>query len=204
MLGSFLACSCISCDLSPPLCQVVVMWRRGERGFSGSRFRGPYQDLSSQARLVPTKTKTEEAEAKPRTSQAKTSTSKDKGTSRTKDKARQGKPRQAQAKFKLQEETLTCLRGGDLAGTILFFLNLFFLWEGLLLATCLSMPPKVPPRGPSRHYLYQDRRGGERTPVKAFQTSCQVFLGGGKRGDGLKTLLHVLAALGGGWGTAAT
>ena len=94
--------------------------------------------------------------------------------------------------------------GGALAGTILFFLNLFFLWEGLLLATCLSMPPKVPPRGPSRHYLYQDRRGGERTPVKAFQTSCQVFLGEGKVGDGLKTLLHVLAALGGGWGTAAT
>ena len=94
--------------------------------------------------------------------------------------------------------------GGGLAGAILFFLNLFFLWENLLLATCLSMPPKVPPRGPSRHYLYQDRRGGERTPVKAFQTSCQVFLGGGKVGDGLKTLLHVLAALGGGWNTAAT
>ena len=177
---------------------------KGGAQVSGRSFRGPYQEVISGAPCSnKDKDRRSRSKAKDKPGQDKHKR-KHKATSRTKDKARQGKPRQAQAKFKLQEETLTCLKGGDLAGTILFFLNLFFPWGNLLLATCLSMPPKVPPRGPSRHYLYQDRRGGERTPVKAFQTSCQVFLGGGKVGDGLKTLLHVLAALGGGWGTAAT
>ena len=53
---------------------------------SGGSFRGPYQEVISFARLVPTKAKTEEAEAKPKTNT---------------------RPRQAQAKTRAQAEPRT-------------------------------------------------------------------------------------------------
>ena len=91
----------------------------GGARFSGSSFRGPYQDLSSQARSVPTKTHQEEAEAKAKdkTTQEKTrldSTRQDKTgqDKRTQDKTGQGKTGpdpHVKKRIKLEEETFPCL-----------------------------------------------------------------------------------------------
>ena len=95
--------------MSTPLFVKLIMFGEGGAQVSGLCFRGPYQEVFSGAPCSnKDKDRRSRSTAKDKPGQDKHKR-KHKGTSRTKEKARQGKPRQAEAKFKLQEETFTCL-----------------------------------------------------------------------------------------------
>ena len=105
--------------ISAPLFVKLLLCGEGGAQFSGSSFRGPYQDVSSQARPVPTKTHQEEAEAKAKdkTTQEKTrldstrqdKTGQDKGTQDKTGQGKTGPDPNVKRRIKCQEESFPCL-----------------------------------------------------------------------------------------------